>query len=306
MKERFGGNFIYKLVAVFLAVVLWFNASDQQSAVHEQTVTVPLEVRNLPASLVVTELPANVQVHVEGRWGVVDNVDARDFSAFIGLESYSAGKHEAPVEVTVPPGVRLVKVSPSTITVELASVKSVQLPVVADIKGEVAEGFRALTPVIEPAEAIVSGPEVLLNKVRSARVQVNLNNVREDYVKVLPITLNTNREEDYFNMTVNPGMAKVFIPVVREGQTKTVSVNVSVQGVPPKGYSIGRIQVQPQKVEIVGPQDTLEKIESIRTYPINVEERKASFTENVGLEVPAGVEVSRQVGVDVFVEINRE
>ncbi len=306
MKERFGGNFIYKLVAVFLAVVLWFNASDQQSTVHEQRVTVPLEVRNLPASLVVTDLPANVQVHVEGRWGVVDNVDARDFSAFIGLESYKAGKHEAPVEVTVPPGVRLVKVSPSSITVELASVTSVQLPVVAEIRGEVAEGFRTLTPVIEPAEAVVSGPEVLLNKVRSARVQVNMNNVREDYVKVLPITLNTNNEGDYFNMTVNPGMAKVFIPVVREGQSKTVPVNVSVQGEPPKGYSIGRIQVQPQKVEIIGPQDALENIGSIRTHPIDVGERTTSFTENVGLEVPAAVEVSRQVGVDVFVEIIKE
>lgn len=188
--------------------MLWFNASDQQNAYSKQVVKVPLEVRNLPASLVVTELPANVEVQVEGAWSVVENVDAQDFSAFVGLESYKAGKHEAPVEVTVPPGVRLVNVTPSTIVVQLASMTSVQLPIVAKVEGGAASGFRILTPVVEPAEAIIRGPETLLKKVQSARVNVTLNNIREDYVKILPVTLDGSSEDESFNISIAPALPR--------------------------------------------------------------------------------------------------
>lgn len=306
MRDLLGKNFIYKLVAVFLAVVLWFNASDQQNAYSKQVVKVPLEVRNLPASLVVTELPANVEVQVEGAWSVVENVDAQDFSAFVGLESYKAGKHEAPVEVTVPPGVRLVNVTPSTIVVQLASMTSVQLPIVAKVEGGAASGFRILTPVVEPAEAIIRGPETLLKKVQSARVNVTLNNIREDYVKILPVTLDGSSEDESFNISIAPSTAKVFIPVVPEGRGKMVPLEVVLQGKPLEGYTVGRVQVEPEEVEISGPAETVDKIHSVKTHPVDVEGRESSFTENVGLNVPDNIEVAQQVGVDVFVEIKKE
>lgn len=305
MKDLLGKNLVYKLVAVFLAVVLWFNASDQQNVYQEQVFKVPLEIRNLPSSLVVTDLPASVEVEVEGKWGVVDKVNARDFSAFVGLETYKAGKNEVPVEVTVPPGVRLVNVNPSTIIVQLANMASVQLPVVADIRGGAAEGFRALPAVIEPAEVIVNGPQTLLDKIRSARVKVNLNDAQEDWVKVLPITLNGQSKDDAFNVTIEPKTAKVYIPIVPAEQGKVVPIEVTFQGEPPEGYVVGTVTVEPDGVEITGTQEEINKITSIKTLPVNVEGRESSFSENIKLDVPGSVKVSRQAGVDVFVEIKK-
>lgn len=184
MKDLLGKNLTYKLVAIFLAVVLWLNASDQEISFRQQVVDVPLEVRSLSSSLIANELPEKVKVRIEGEWSIVEKVETKQFSAFIRLDSYEAGTHEVPVEVTVPAGVRLIGITPASVSVHLTEMTSIQIPVHVDVEGSVAPGYSMLDPVVEPAEAIVRGPQDVLEKITSARVKVSLSNLKEDYVKV--------------------------------------------------------------------------------------------------------------------------
>ena len=305
MRDLLGKNLTYKLVAIFLAVVLWMNASDQDTAsFREKVVQVPLEVRSLSSSLVATDLPENVKVRVEGDWGAIDSLDASQFSAFVRLDSYSAGTHEAPVEVTVPPGVRLVEIMPSTVSVQLTEMASVQVPVHLDIEGEPATGFTALTPIIEPAEVIISGPEDVLKKIKYASVKVSLEGVKEGYVKVLPITP-VGAGADQFQVSVQPSTAKVTISIVQEEETKQVALEVLVEGTPLEGYTVGTVQVQPQQVEISGAPEVIKAITSIKTLPVDVKDRESSFTGKVGLDIPESVQVG-QTEASVVVEIIKE
>ena len=305
MRDLLGKNLTYKLVAIFLAVVLWMNASDQDTAsFREKVVQVPLEVRSLSSSLVATDLPENVKVRVEGDWGAIDSLDASQFSAFVRLDSYSAGTHEAPVEVTVPPGVRLVEIIPSTVSVQLTEMASVQVPVHLDIEGEPATGFTALTPIIEPAEVIISGPEDVLKKIKYASVKVSLEGFKEGYVKVLPITP-VGAGSDQFQVSVQPSTAKVTISIVQEEETKQVALEVLVEGTPLEGYTVGTVQVQPQQVEISGAPEVIKAITSIKTLPVDVKDRESSFTGKVGLNIPESVQVG-QTEASVVVEIIKE
>lgn len=303
MRDLLGKNLVYKIVAVFLAIVLWLNASDQEISYRQRVVEVPLEVRGLSSSLVASELPKNVNVRVEGELGVVDRLKPNQFSAFIRLDSYEAGTHRAPVEVTVPTGVRLINIVPPSVEVKLTEMGSVQLPVVASIRGRAAPGFRMLNPIIEPSEVIVNGPNDILKELSSAVVKVDINNATQDVIKVLPITLKNDAE---LKVSLRPSTVKVHIPVVREQESKTVPVQVIIEGAPPEGYNMGTVQVQPERVEISGVPDVIERISSIKTRPVNISGRENSFTENVSLEIPESVQVLGRTEVRVAVELIKE
>jgi YbbR domain-containing protein len=300
MRDLLGKNLIYKIVAVFLAVVLWLNASDQDISYRQQVVEVPLEVRGLSISLVASELPKSVNVRVEGELGVVDRLRTNQFSAFVRLDSYEAGTHRVPVEVTIPTGVRLINITPSSVAVTLTEMGTKQLPVVASVRGGAAPGFRVLNPVIEPAEVIVSGPEDILKGLRSAVVRIELNNVSQNYVRVLPVTLNSDAD---LEVSIKPNTVKVTIPVVAENQSKTVPVEAVIQGTPPEGVEVGTVQVEPKQVEISGAPDVIDSITSIKTRPVDLTGREDSFTENARLEISESVQVLGRTEVSVTVEL---
>lgn len=304
MRDLLGKNLTYKLVAIFLAVVLWMNASDQDTGFRQQVVEVPLEVRSISSSLVASKLPEKVRVRFEGEWDMVEQVEANQFSAFVRLDSYQAGTHQVPVEVTVPPGLRLVNISPASISVRLTQMTSVQVPVKVDVKGGAAAGYTMLSPVVEPAEAIVSGPEEILERISSARVRVSLNDAVEDYVKVLPL-IPQGAKIGQGQVTIQPATAKVTIPIIREIQTKTVPIEVTVEGTLMEGYTLGRVAVQPQQVEISGDPEVIRNITSIKTFPVAVQDKEARFTETVALNVPQGVEVGH-AQANVTVEILKQ
>lgn len=310
MKDLLGKNLTYKLVAIFLAVVLWLNASDQEISFRQQVVDVPLEVRSLSSSLVANELPEKVKVRIEGEWSIVEKVETKQFSAFIRLDSYEAGTHEVPVEVTVPAGVRLIGITPASVSVHLTEMTSIQIPVHVDVEGSVASGYSMLDPVVEPAEAIVRGPQDVLEKITSARVKVSLSNLKEDYVKVLPIRLQGVVAGEG-QISVQPATAKVSISVIQETQTqepqtKAVNIEPVVEGIPMEGYTVGTVNVEPQQVSISGAPEIIANISSLKTVPVNIEGRDSSLSESVGLNLPEGVQVLGPRSVSVTIEIVKQ
>ena len=225
------------------------------------------------------------------------------FSAFVRLDSYEAGTHRIPVEVTIPTGVRLINITPSSVAVTLTEMGTRQLPVVASIRGGAAPGFRVLNPVIEPAEVIVSGPEDILKGLRSAVVKIELNNVSQNYVRVLPVTLNSDAD---LEVSIKPNTVKVTIPVVAENQSKTVPVEAVIQGKPPEEIEVGTVQVEPKQVEISGAPEVIESITSIKTRPVDLTGREDSFTEKARLEIPESVQVLGRTEVSVTVELTKK
>ena len=303
MKNLLGENTIYKVAAVFLALVLWYNATDQQNPNIEEVFNVPLEVRELAPSLALADIPGSVQVRVEGRNTVIDRISSKDFHAFIKLEEAGAGQNSADVEVTVPTGVRLVSVSPSKVQVRVAEKTKVQVPITVELSGEPAPGHKILTPVVEPAEAVITGPQSVVAQVKSVMVQVSLNNnQREDFVRVLPIIIESQDWVNY-SIAITPTSARVFIPIVPESGSKTVPVQAVLMGQPANGFEITRVEVSPDSMEIFGLEQDLDAVEYLRTFSVDVSGRDESFTRNVGVNVPQNVEPAMQASVNVFVEI---
>ncbi len=89
--------------------------------------------------------------------------------------------------------------------------------------------------------------------------------------------------------------------------TKKVSVRAVLQGLPADGFSIERVTVSPEDIEVTGARRELENLETLSTSPVNIEAIDQNFSAIAKLELiePSSIRVtSDKVNVQVFIGEN--
>lgn len=143
-----------KLLSVVFAVALWvFVASEDKSgAVY----TVPVELTERPAGVEVTSVGAEtVVVHVEGLRSVLTRLREEDLRAEVSLRGAQPGKFVArilPKNVTVPRGVKVVRVTPSQVRATLEAVTRARVEVAPRLSGRPAPGYQVARVQVEPRQ----------------------------------------------------------------------------------------------------------------------------------------------------------
>lgn len=300
-------NFWYKLAALALALLLWFYVMQTQNNISDLSLTVPLEYRNLPASLVVTNEPVQVRVRVQGS-GTGAAISAKDIQAYVDLGAVAAGKTEVTVQVAAPNSFDVVSVNPGQVSLTIESEESKQLPVEVNIEfaTPLAQGKRVLDPVLTPAEVLIFGAESRLNNISRVVVTANISNPSENYLGAVPVQIFDKNDKvinEYFRL--NPSVVDVSIPIVDEAPTKRVTVTVPTTGSVAEGYHIDRIVTNPEIITVSGEYAILEKISTIYTEPVDVDGADRNIALRQKLTLPEGVTINGATEVSVTVEISR-
>jgi YbbR domain-containing protein len=68
--------------------------------------------------------------------------------------------------------------------------------------------------------------------------------------------------------------------------TKSVAVVPTIAGQPTDGFEIGKVWVDPSKVEVEGPESRVNTLESIATVPIRLDRRQGHFQQMADLDIP--------------------
>jgi YbbR domain-containing protein len=162
-----------KLMALLLAVALWFTVAGQQNV--ERTITVPLDFRNPPADLeILGEKQDAVEVRVVGSSTVLSRLDPGEVVAVVDLTGARPGPrlfHLRTDEVRVPYGVTVLQVTPATIGLEFEKSARRRVRVVPAVEGEPAPGFVAGAITSDPATIDVIGPESHLKSLTAATTE---------------------------------------------------------------------------------------------------------------------------------------
>lgn len=164
------GDVALRLASLALAVGLWFVIAGQQTA--ERGLTVPVELRNVPRDLETTGDPVNtVDVRVRASPSLIDSLDPGKVLAAINL----AGAHEGerivqltPDQIQVPFGFRVIKITPSLLTLNLERTLRKSVPVRPRVIGRPAGGFEVSEVVSDPGEVLVVGPRSRVQEIESA------------------------------------------------------------------------------------------------------------------------------------------
>ncbi len=300
-------NIATLLLSVVAAVVIWGIAVRQADPIDQQLWQIPIEVIGLPADgRLVTLSTQSVQAVAQGPTSVLTDLSTNDFLAFVDLAQAPFGKSEVPVQIELEKDqVEVDSWIPDTVTVELERIISREIPVNVDIRGNVASGHRYLQPVIEPAAITVTGPASRVNNLNEARVTVFLDDVRETLV-VSPRPFFYDAQgavAGTTSLSLSADVVQVTVPVEELEGFAQKPITVKWEGTPAAGYRLLNVTVDPDSILVTARPTQLSLLSRLETETIDITGLKETFSQQVALNLPPGIQLDQPQPIFVTVEI---
>ena len=163
-------NLGLKFLSICIAVLLWLVVAGERVA--ERVLHAPVAFQNLPAGLELVGVPPDtVEVRLRGSSGALSRIAPGDMSTVVDLRTARPGRRLfqlTPNQVSVPYGIEVVQIGPSTLAIEFETTGTRSIPVEPVTEGRPANGFEVTRVTVEPPTVEVEGPESVLKRLRAA------------------------------------------------------------------------------------------------------------------------------------------
>jgi YbbR domain-containing protein len=257
LRQFFTKNPGLKIISLFLAVVTWMFVVGEQTA--EISLTIPLEIVNVPTDLVVVnDVIDNLTVRVSGPRSLIRRLANERLSKTIDLKGVRAGKigfEILPEELPLPGGVKVTRLSPSSITLELEKIERKRLNILPVLQGSPEEGYEVVSVKFTPSSILVSGPSNALSGM--------------DAVWTKPINVEKKTESFRQPVTLDVGGGQIILelkePVVAEVTIEEKVITRVFRDVPVKAVnSLYRAEMRPStvNVQLMGPLTIISAMEA--------------------------------------------
>ncbi len=167
-------NISLKLLSLVIAFGLWsfVNFGERDT---EDTIKVPLELRNIPPQLMITSPRVDfVDVRLVGPRTLLGRVDRNRLSFPLDMSGVKPGPAVFRVgaeALALPRGVRVVRMNPAQITIELERLSHKTVPVRLRLLGKPPEDLQVADTKVSPEMVEVSGPATDIEDVNVALTQ---------------------------------------------------------------------------------------------------------------------------------------
>lgn len=295
MMIRWRDNSI-RLIAIFMAVLLWVYVANEQNPVTSHTYQIPLSVLGKPEVYVVSELPDKVDIKFKTSSNLGATLRVRDFTAQIDLSGIREGEQQLTVQVTAPPGVEVFQVTPQVIQVAAVKIAQKSVQVTLNPIGEVARGFVRGEPVMQPQAVTLQGPSKVLAGINRLDVALNLAGAENDLVREVPV------QTGHKDVTISPNRILVTVPV-NSLPTQELPVRVELTGAPAEGYLAGELVVQPATVLVTGPRQVIDVLTEVNAPDVDISGVTEDVARDVELILPNGATLLQPQQVQVSLDI---
>ncbi|WP_051273231.1 CdaR family protein [Desulfotruncus alcoholivorax] len=286
-----------RILALFIAIILWVYVTNEQNPVTDLSYNIPLEA-NRPEGFIIKGLPKTINVRVKGTRSVVGALQRMDFTARVNLSGISeVGEQEVPVQLSSPPGVEVLQVTPQVIRVQVDKIVTKTVPVVVSLKGDVSDGQQAGEPVLKPALVSIRGPGKVLDQIKQLEVTVDVNGAKDTLERVVPV--GTGAE----GVTVTPDRVSVTVPVTNM-PSKTIPVRIRLTGEPAAGYTVSEVTAQPLNVQVTANDEILNNLIAVSTMAVDVTGIASDIEKEAVLMMPDGVRQLKPDRVRIIVKIS--
>jgi len=163
-------NFVLKLLSVVAAFCVWLfvNAGAHDT---ERALQVPLELRNIPAGLMMTSPRIDfIDLRTSGPRTLLNRIDRTQLAIPLDLSGVRPGPAVFGIStdsLNLPRGIKVVRLTPSQVTLDFAKVERRIVPVRVDLHAEAADGLKVTTTKVSPQAVEVIGPANELREVKS-------------------------------------------------------------------------------------------------------------------------------------------
>jgi len=171
-----------KAISLVLAIILWLFVTSETGG--ELSVATPLEFYELPGKLIVTSVSAEaINVRINGSRSQLERLASRDIRTRVDLSDAKQGANTfdiLPRNVTVPQGLKISQISPSSIKVELDQVVDKIVRIQPVVQGKPEAGYRVTRITVDPRYIKLEGARSRLMEIREVSTEeIDVSGLRE-------------------------------------------------------------------------------------------------------------------------------
>ena len=163
LRNIFVKNWGLKLFSFLLALVFWFTIIPEEKLSFEKSVTVPLELHNLPAGMEIVEKPPpNIDVTIKAPHRLIDTINPETVRVRLELSTARVEQTDFPINrsmISLPQGAEVKEWSPSQVRMQLENSREIMMQVVPDLIGQLQENLELVRVEVIPNEVSIIGPE---------------------------------------------------------------------------------------------------------------------------------------------------
>jgi len=297
------------LLALILAIIVWVIAVQQEDpiVVRDFPTPVPVQYVNRPEDLtMIGDSVEQVTVRVRAPLSVVNSLTASGFEAKVDLEGLGPGVHTLPIDVTAPPGVKIMAVNPPKAVVHLEKILEKEVPVRVEVIDVPPTGYLVRKDAIkaEPMTVTVRGAESQVSQVVAAVAEVLVGDTRTTIKRRMVVSPRDVSDLPVFKVEVEPRIVEVTVPIEQQPGFMDVPVVVDTRGQPAEGYRVSSISVDPSIVTLRGSPNALAKLPGyVKTEPLDLTGAQGDVVEQLPLRVPENISVVGSKTVRVTVRV---
>jgi len=291
-------NLPAKLLALAVALTLWFVSTTDRRANVEQGFDVPVAVsdttgeRGAGTRAVRDLTPSTVRVLLTGRPERLRELRGDAIEAVVDVTGVPEGSFTRPVTVQAPTGTTLQRLTPERVQGFVDTLVTRTLPVTPSVATP--PETSAPRYAVSPDEATVSGPGRVTATVRRV-INTPLSLAPGEEREAALIALDA-QGQPVQGVTVTP--ATVTLRRLDSGDLPIKAVRVMLNE-PPPDLRVTALSVQPASVRLVAAPELLARL---REVPGTIPYREGTYTAPVTLRVPAGAQALEEVSVRLTVE----
>lgn len=170
----FTRNFLLKLLSLAIAFSLWFfvNFGERDT---EATLKVPLELRNIPAHLMIISPRVDfIDLRVVGPRTLLGRIDRNRLAFALDMGGVRPGPAVFRIDadtLPLPRGVRVARINPAQISLELERVAHKVVPVHLRLVGQLPADLQVADTKVAPETVQVTGPASDVEDVQAANTE---------------------------------------------------------------------------------------------------------------------------------------
>lgn len=306
--SRLRANFGLFAISFAISLTLWAFVAWDGNSDGTRSMSANIEYLNLQRGYSMFDNTRRVELRLVGRITALSRVEQSDISARVDLQGLQPGKYSLPINIGIPPFVRVRSWQPSTADVEIYRHVERTLRVGYRIDGALPEGMVVSAAEIVPQEVTISGPEADVLAVQSIETVVPAAKIRDGMALRLPVRVvgTTGKAE---RITMTPREIEISVTLENEILGESVPVEVPVVGVPAEGYEVDQIRIMPQHVTIRGKSTSVKQMRSLILPPVDISGLDQDLTLSLPLqptEINGEIEISGPERARVEISIRRK
>ncbi|MCC0668109.1 CdaR family protein [Clostridioides sp. ZZV14-6153] len=291
MINRLKNNTKIKIISFLSAIALWMYVmavvDPEETRGFED---IPVSISNMSdlndKNLVIyPDEKLTADVYIKGSLSKVQKVKKEDIHVYGTVEDPIQGKKEVYLKANIPQGVTL-EFKHDVLIVNLEK----NIKEKRDIKVEVSGNSKRNIDNIELSKNYVdiSGTMSLVKEVKSVRANLNVGNETEDFSKKLDLIPLNSDGTKVEGVTLSSSSVTASVELLKE---KTVPIRVDLKDNNQDNNTLKNYKLSKDEVTIKGKKENIDKINYIKTKPIDLVDLANGEEKEVSLEIPEGITI---------------